>query len=307
MSDIIAVHQSEVDSRHQRYPMYQVDAFTDHVFGGNPAAVCPLDEWWPDEVMQKLAAENALAETAFIIPEGEQYAIRWFTPDIEMDLCGHATLAAAHVVFEHLQYAGDQVTFSSASGPLTVTRQPLGLQLDFPARRPVAVRVDEVPAAILHAFPQSPVAIFKSRDWILVYDEAVIVQQMRPDRACLDQINLDPGGVVITAPGTHYFGNNVRGNNVRGKNVRDESVDGNRRVDFVSRYFTPQSHIFEDPVTGSAHCSLVPYWAERLGRNQLHAVQCSDRIGHLDTEWVGDRVYLTGQAVTYLIGYYAIT
>lgn len=272
-------------SERQSFPIYQVDAFTDHVFGGNPAAVCPLHAWWPDEVMQRLAAENALAETAFIVPEGDQYAIRWFTPEIEMDLCGHATLAAAHVVFEHLQYAGDQVTFSSASGPLTVLRQPQGLQLDFPARPPVVVGVDDIPAVILQAFPQSPVAILKSRDWILVYDDAATVQQMQPDRACLDQINLDPGGVVVTAPGAGY--------------MQD-------KVDFVSRFFTPQAHIFEDPVTGSAHCSLVPYWAERLGRYKLHAVQCSARVGHLDTEWMGDRVRLTGQAVTYLMGHYVV-
>lgn len=253
--------------------IYQVDAFAGEVFRGNPAAVCPLAHWLPDAVMQQIAAENAVAETVFFHPQADGFAIRWFTPDIEMDLCGHATLAAAHVIVRHLGYPGGEIRFDSASGPLRVIVDGTRLCLDFPSR--VALPAD-LPAVIAEAMGQAPLAVLKSRDYVLVYEDEAAIRALRPQQAILDRINLDPGGVVVTAPGN--------------------------AVDFVARYFTPQATIFEDPVTGSAFCSLIPYWAQRLGKSSLHARQLSSRGGDLWCQQLGDRVSIAGEAITYMEG-----
>lgn len=254
-------------------PIFQIDAFTGSVFRGNPAAVCILEHWLPDETMQNIAAENAIAETAFIKPFKDGYEIRWFTPEIEMDLCGHATLASAHVIVRHVDPTVSSVTFYSQSGILTVTAEDDLLIMDFPSRKPLP---SEIPQLILDAFHVEPIDVLKSRDYVLVFESEDIIRQMKPDQAMLDQINLDPGGVCVTAKG-------------------DE-------VDFVSRFFTPQAHIFEDPVTGSAHCSLIPYWSERLNKKSLKALQLSPGIGELMCQNLRERVLISGRSVTYLQG-----
>lgn len=254
-------------------PIYQVDAFTTKVFGGNYAAVCPLEYWLDDEVMLKIAQENNVAETAFFVAKGDYFHLRWFTPEIEMDLCGHATLAAAHVLFNHLGYAMETISFKSAGGLLTVRKKADLIELDFPAREPAPA---QLPAVIANGIGVEPLEVLKARDYVLVLHDEAEVRALKPDRRTLDQINIDPGGIIVTARGD--------------------------TVDFVSRFFTPQAAIFEDPVTGSAHCSLVPYWAKRLGKTTLVAEQVSQRSGMLWCELAGDRVRMAGQAVTYLKG-----
>lgn len=254
-------------------PIFQVDAFTDKVFGGNPAAVCPLEHWLPDDVMQKIAIENSVAETAFFIPLNDGFEIRWFTPEIEMDLCGHATLATAHVIARHLNYSLPSIKFLSKSGELMVTVENELLTLNFPSRKP---EPSDIPQIILDAIQVKPVEVLKSRDYVLVFETEEIIRRIEPNQSILNQINLDPGGVVITAKG-------------------DE-------VDFVSRYFTPQASIFEDPVTGSAHCSLIPFWSEKLGKESMLALQVSPRVGKLFCKSLGERVLISGEAVTYLEG-----
>ena len=256
-----------------QFPIYQVNAFTDKAFGGNPAAVCPLEHWLPDEVMQNIAMQNSLAETAFFTECKVGYEIRWFTPEIEMDLCGHATLAAAHVIARHLHDPRSSLNFSSKSGLLTVTVEQNLITLDFPSRKPV---LSDVPQIILDSFPKEPLEILKSRDFLLVYETEKIIREMKPNQNLLNQINLDPGGIIVTAPGVE--------------------------ADFVSRFFTPQASIFEDPVTGSAHCSLIPYWSEKLSKVSLLAFQVSPRGGRLLCKDLGNRVLISGEAVTYLEG-----
>jgi PhzF family phenazine biosynthesis protein len=256
-----------------KIPIYQIDAFTDRAFGGNPAAVCPLEDWLPDELLRRIAEENAVPETAFFIPSEEGYHIRWFTPDIEMDLCGHATLAAAHVIIRHLHPERRSVRFRSASGELTVRAKGEFLAMDLPSRMPEAA---EAPQIILEGFSERPVEVLKARDYLLVFQEESIIRKMKPDRAVLDRINLDPGGIIVTAPGED--------------------------ADFVSRFFTPQASIFEDPVTGSAPCSLIPYWSERLGRDRMSALQLSRRGGRLECLRLKDRVEISGLAVCYMEG-----
>ena len=253
--------------------LYQVDAFTDKVFGGNSACVVPLNEWLPDELLFNITRENAVAETAFFVPVGLEFHLRWFTPEIEMDLCGHATLAAAHVLKNHLQYAGDTITFHSQSGILTVMINNGLYTLDFPSRMPEP--------AILHdtirlALSKQPVEVLLSRDFVLVYEDEQDVRDIRINRTIVDQINLDPGGIIITAPGQH--------------------------CDFVSRFFSPQASIFEDPATGSSHCSLIPYWSKRLNKKSLKALQLSNRVGRLFCEDKGERVFIAGNAITYSVG-----
>jgi PhzF family phenazine biosynthesis protein len=249
--------------------LFQADAFTDHVFGGNPAAVCPLDTWLPDALMQAIAAENNLAETAFFVPEGDGYRLRWFTPTLEIDLCGHATLATAHIIWQHLGYVGDEIRFYTRSGCLPVTRRAAGYTLDFPSRPPVAV----VPSDdLLQAIGQQPVWAGRSRDYLVLLDSEAAVRALRPDLVAVAR--LDAIGLIVTAPG--------------------------EQVDFVSRFFGPQAGVPEDPVTGSAHSTLIPFWAERLGKTQLEAWQVSQRGGVLHCELIGDRVRMTGQAVTYM-------
>ena len=256
-----------------KIPIYQVDAFTDTVFWGNPAVVCLLESWLPDDLMQKIALENAVPETAFLIPSGDDYEIRWFTPDIEMDLCGHATLASAHVIARHLDTSRREIKFHSKSGLLIVQIEGDLITLNFPSRMPIP---SELPEIISQAFAEQPKEVLKSRDYMLVFENEEIIQNMAPNQTILNQINLDPGGVIITAPG--------------------------REVDFVSRFFTPQASIFEDPVTGSAHCSLVPYWSKKLGKESLIARQLSVRGGVLSCEYLGESVLISGKAVTYMEG-----
>ena len=260
-----------------RLSIFQVDAFTDKVFRGNPAAVCPLEDWLPDDVMQQIAIENSVAETAFFIPLDKGFEIRWFTPEIEMDLCGHATLAAAHVIARHLNPSLTSVKFQSKSGTLTATISEKLITLDFPSRKPEPA---EAPQVILDAFHHRPREVLKSRDYVLVFEDEEVIRNLEPNQSILDQINLNPGGVIVTAPG--------------------------KEVDFVSRFFTPQASIFEDPVTGSAHCSLIPYWSERLGKDQMIALQLSSRGGKLFCRHAGERVFISGEAVTYMEGYITI-
>ena len=250
--------------------LFQIDAFTDRRFAGNPAAVCPLEEWLDDPVMQAIAAENNLSETAFLVPAGDQFALRWFTPVREIDLCGHATLASAFVVLRYLQPERDVVTFSSQSGPLTVSRDGDRLRMDFPAWE---AKECAAPAALLAGLGQPPAELRRTRDYLAIYASEREIRELRPDMQRL--ITLD-ASVIVTAPGDS--------------------------VDFVSRFFAPQAGIPEDPVTGSAHCTLVPYWARRLGKAALHARQLSRRGGELFCEQHGDRVWIAGQAVTYLDG-----
>lgn len=258
--------------------LYQIDAFTNKIFHGNPACVVPLNAWLPDETLLKIAQENAVAETAFFIREGDKFHLRWFTPEIEMDLCGHATLATAHCLKTLLQYPREKVVFKTLSGELTVTFQNDLYALDFPSRMPSAATLPEI---ILKSLSARPKEVFKSRDYVLVYDHESDVQNIQIDRQMFDQINLNPGGVIVTAKGDS--------------------------CDFVSRFFTPQVSILEDPVTGSAHCSLIPFWSSRLNKKNLHARQISLRGGELFCQDNNDRVMIAGQAKTYSAGHLWIT
>ena len=252
--------------------LYQIDAFTDKIFGGNPACVVPLQKWLADEILLNIAKENAVAETAFFVMHGNKIHLRWFTPEIEMDLCGHATLATAHCLKTILGYQNDQIIFETLSGDLTVSMDEEFYKMDFPSRMPVTAIL---PETILKSFNIKPKEVLKARDYFLVYSNETDIKNIKIDRQFFDQINLNPGGVIVTAPG-------------------DNS-------DFVSRFFTPQASMLEDPVTGSAHCSLIPFWAARLGKKILHAVQVSERVGKLLCEDRGDRVIISGQAKTYSI------
>jgi len=256
-----------------RYPIYQVDSFTGRLFGGNPACVVPLDSWLCDELLFAIAKENAVPETAFFVCEGSGFRLRWFTPDIEMDLCGHATLAAAHVLFKHMGYTESSISFGSQSGTLTVEREGELIVLSLPSRMPLPA---SLPNELMEGLNIKPKEVYKSRDYVLVYDSEDDIRQLTPDRQKFDRINLDPGGLAVTAPGTES--------------------------DFVSRFFTPQASIFEDPVTGSAHCSLTPFWAQRLKKTLLSARQLSERGGELCCELSNKRVKLKGKAVTYMQG-----
>ena len=253
-------------------PIYQVDAFTENLFGGNPAAICPLDEWLPAPQMQKIAAENNLVETAFFIPVGNDFELRWFTPEVEIDLCGHATLATAHVLFTILEYEREVIHFHTLkAGTLSVHRNGDKYILDFPSRIPDAT---EIPPGLVEAIGGNPVEVLRSRDYFLVYKSESEVVSLEPDFFALAKI--DSIGFIATAPGDN--------------------------CDFVSRFFAPSAGINEDPVTGSAHCNLIPYWANRLGKENMHAFQVSARRGELWCQHKGDRVLMSGKAVTYLKG-----
>lgn len=251
--------------------IYQVDAFTDHVFGGNPAAVCPLEKWLSDDMMQQIAMENNLSETAFFVKEGRQFHIRWFTPEMEIDLCGHATLASAHVIFNYLNYAGTTVEFKYGGGFLSVTQEGDLLTMDFPS---VSSKETEVTEQMISAVGKKPKKAMKARDLLLLYENEQEIQEIDPDFVALAQI--DHLGVIATAPG--------------------------KNVDFVSRFFAPRAGINEDPVTGSAHCMLIPFWAEILGKETMWAKQLSARVGELYCRNNHDRVLISGKAVTYMIG-----
>jgi PhzF family phenazine biosynthesis protein len=253
--------------------LYQIDAFTDKIFGGNPACVVPLDKWLSDDILLKIAKENAVAETAFFVDKGDKIHLRWFTPEIEMDLCGHATLAAAHCLKTIFDYQTDRIVFETLSGDLKVLIDSGLYKMDFPSRMPT---IDVLLPAIENSLNIKPKEVLKARDYVLVYENETEVRNIKIDRHLFDQINLDPGGVIVTAVGDY--------------------------CDFVSRFFTPQASILEDPVTGSAHCSLIPFWATRLNKDALYAIQVSERVGELFCEYKGDRVIMSGQAKTYSIG-----
>lgn len=254
-----------------KLPLWQVDAFASQRFSGNPAAVVPLAQWLPDATLRDIAAENNLAETAYLVPHGDDYAIRWFTPAAEVPLCGHATLASGWVVLNRLEPGRASVTFHSQSGPLTVTRAGARLSMDFPVNRPGPATPNPGLVAALGAAPR---ALYEGFQWLAVYDTEAQVRALKPDFAALRRIDLH--GVIATAPG--------------------------RDCDFVSRFFAPAIGIDEDPVTGSAHTRLVPYWAERLGKTSLFARQVSARGGELWCELKGARVVMAGDAAPYLEG-----
>ncbi len=252
--------------------MYQVDAFTSKLFGGNPAAVCLLEDWLEDELMQNIASENNLSETAFLVPEGDIYGIRWFTPAYEVDLCGHATLASGHVILNYVETDTSQVNFySHRSGPLSVTKVDNRLVMDFPVDDLEAV---VPPAGMEAALGVSATEVYQGKtDYMVVLHSQSDIENLNPDFGKLSAI--EARGVIVTAPGNE--------------------------VDFVSRFFAPQAGVHEDPVTGSAHTTLTPYWAEKLEKQQLVAKQLSQRGGSLQCNLKGDRVELIGQAETYMI------
>ncbi|MCW5557220.1 MAG: PhzF family phenazine biosynthesis protein [Verrucomicrobiae bacterium] len=256
-------------------PYFQVDAFTDRLFAGNPAGVCVLPEWLPDALLQAIAAENGLSETAFLVAGDPALRLRWFTPTVEVDLCGHATLAAAHVLFRHLDHAGPSLSFHTRSGPLTVTRSGERLSLDFPARPGVPC---PAPADLVAGLGRAPLSVAKARDYLAVFESERVIRELNPNMEALSR--LDCLGVIVTTPG--------------------------ETCDFVSRFFAPGAGVPEDPVTGSAHCTLIPWWAERLGRSRLHARQVSRRGGELFCEHRGKRVGIAGHAVTYSAGFLQI-
>jgi predicted PhzF superfamily epimerase YddE/YHI9 len=254
-----------------KLPIYQIDAFTRRMFGGNPAAVVLLDDWLPDETLQAIAAENNLAETAFVIPRSEVSPLRWFTPGVEVDLCGHATLATAYVLFRHRFPSLDRITFSTRSGELIVARDGDRFNMDFPSRPGRAVELTD---RIVSALGMRPREALLARDLLVIFEHEEQVRAFRPD---FERIaSLDAFALIISAPGNS--------------------------VDFVSRFFAPRAGVPEDPVTGSAHCTLVPYWAARLGKRKLIAKQLSARGGDLSCELRGDRVLICGNAVEYLRG-----
>jgi PhzF family phenazine biosynthesis protein len=256
-----------------KLPIYQLDAFTDTLFAGNPAAVVPLDAWLPDEIMQKIASENNLAETAFYVTTTTGYHIRWFTPAVEVDLCGHATLAAAYVIFYIMGHPAPEITFESRSGKLTVSRDSEWLTLDFPVDH---YQVAVAPPALHESLRAlEPFTVYKGKtDYMVVVNNETQIREMQPDILILSTI--PARGIIITAPGED--------------------------VDFVSRFFAPQSGIDEDPVTGSAHTTLIPYWADRLGKNTLTARQLSPRGGYLRCELKGGRTRIGGQVKLYMTG-----
>lgn len=253
-------------------PIYQVDAFASGLFSGNPAAICPLKDWLPDATLQAIAAENNLAETAYYMVKDGQYHLRWFTPGVEVDLCGHATLASAHVIMEmRREVSVPRVSFLTRSGELIVTRDGDLYTLDFPSRPPVETPHDD---KLFEALGATPEQVLGARDYLCVFSTEAQVRALKPNMEKLAAI--DRFATIVTAPGTD--------------------------CDFVSRFFAPAKGVPEDPVTGSAHCSLIPYWASRLGKTKLFARQVSKRGGELWCEHRGDRVTIAGKAVEYLKG-----
>jgi len=254
-------------------PFFQVDAFTSKVFGGNPAAVCILETWPENDVMQKIAAENNLSDTAFLVPKSAgNYELRWFTPAMEVDLCGHATLASGFVLFEFYDREKTELKFQTASGELTVQKSKDLLTMNFPARPPVAITPPEILSEALGAEASQVLA---SRDLLAVFEDEKTILNMTPDFDKIKKIK-SHFAVIVTAPG--------------------------EQADFVSRFFAPNAGVNEDPVTGSAHCTLIPYWAKRLDRNKLHAFQLSGRKGEIFCENLGDRVAISGNCALFARG-----
>jgi PhzF family phenazine biosynthesis protein len=254
-----------------RLKYYHVDAFTSRPFVGNPAGVCPLERWLPDDLLQRIAAENNLSETAFFTREDGFFRLRWFTPATEVDLCGHATLASAFVLFTELGHMEENVRFQTLSGALAASRRQDLIELDFPARPPQPC---PAPDALLRALGSRPSEVLKSRDYLVCFDSQADVAALTPDMALLEK--LDCLGIIVTARGDD--------------------------ADFVSRFFAPGAGVAEDPVTGSSHCTLIPFWAQRLGKQQLFAKQISRRGGELFCRLLGDRVGIGGQAILYSRG-----
>lgn len=248
---------------------YQIDAFTTRIFQGNPAAVCPLTEWLDDSLMQAIAAENNLSETAFFVPKGDGFDLRWFTPVDEVELCGHATLASAHVIFNIIGYDRDRIRFSTRSGDLFVTQKNGLLEMDFPSEKLTRKDSDE---RFTTVFGRAPLELWSGADYMAVFENETVVRNLEPDQTLLKAFDLR--GVIVTAPGD--------------------------KCDFVSRFFAPKYGIPEDPVTGSAHCALAPYWAERLGKTVLQARQISKRGGDVGCEIKSERVLLRGSAVVFM-------
>lgn len=267
------VHHTDYAQEMRSELLFQVDAFASRVFGGNPAAVCPLPAWLDDDLMQAIAAENNLSETAFFVGDNGTYQLRWFTPRAEVKLCGHATLASASVIFNQLGYEGDTILFDTLSGRLEVRREGDLLVMNFPAYPPT--QVEDLPAALLLGLGQPPDAVlYGADDYFAVYEDEETIRTLRPNLERFEE--LDSRGVAITALGVE--------------------------ADFVSRYFVPRHGIPEDPVTGSIHSVLIPYWAGRLGKQRLHALQLSPRGGELWCENRGDRVTIAGHAALYMEG-----
>jgi PhzF family phenazine biosynthesis protein len=252
--------------------LYRVDAFTDKLFSGNPTAVCPLDKWLSDDLMRTIAAENCLSATAFYIKEGDNFHIRWFTPTLELDLNGNATLATAHVLVNHLGYSGTEINFNSRSGMLKVKKQDDKFTINFPADEYERVKN---PAELSIALSARPMECYRGKaDYMLVYGSEQEIINLKPNFRTMAMV--DSRGIIVTAPGS--------------------------QTDFVSRFFAPHSGINEDYVTGSAHATLVPYWAQKLGKVNMSAMQLSSRKGYLNCTFIGERVELSGKAVTYLVG-----
>jgi PhzF family phenazine biosynthesis protein len=256
--------------------LYQIDAFTSKPFKGNPAAVIPLETWLPDDAMQSIAEENNLSETTFFVPTKSGFHIRWFTPITEVDLCGHATLAAAYVLFNFLGYDKGTIAFDSKSGMLTVIQNKDWLVMDFPAQPPIHC---DLPDDIIKAFGKKPIECLRSEDYIVVFETESDISSVNPDMDYLKKLDLR--GVIITSKSQQY--------------------------DFVSRFFAPKYGIEEDPVTGSSHTQLIPYWAKKLGKTKLTVKQVSRRGGELICELQNDRVLISGKAVKYLEGRIEIT
>jgi PhzF family phenazine biosynthesis protein len=253
------------------YKIYQIDAFTNVAFKGNPAAVVPLESWLPTATMQHIAAENNLAETAFFVKENDIYHIKWFTPTVEIELCGHATLASAYVIYNYLDNSADEIHFTCQVGDLFVTRDHDFITLNFPA---IETKSAAVPAILAQAIGTHPIAFYDSKTkYVALLDDEDAVQHCQPDFSLINQLEKN---LIITA---------------KGKNV-----------DFVSRFFAPQSGINEDPVTGSAHCVLIPFWSKKLNKTEMTAMQLSERTGYLKCKYLGERVEMSGQAVCYLVG-----
>ncbi len=249
--------------------LYQIDAFANQVFEGNPAAICLLDGWLDDSILQSIAEENNLSETAYVVSSGQDFHIRWFTPTSEVDLCGHATLAAAYVIFNILCSSKDVITFKSKSGNLIVSRKGDLISMDFPAKPPGKC---PIPDGLIEGLGVRPIEVLSSDDYIAIFETEEDILSISPDFIKLKELALR--GIAVTAPGS--------------------------RSDFVSRFFAPKYGINEDPVTGSAHCELAPYWSKRLKKNRIHARQLSKRGGEIYCEVKGDRVLLSGRAVKFM-------
>lgn len=256
---------------------FKVDSFTNELFKGNPACVVPLSEWLEDDVLLKIAKENAVSETAFFIRKNNEFHLRWFTPEIEIDLCGHATLASAHVINTCLQYNQNVIFFKTKSGDLKVNVANNIYFMDFPSRPAVSFPLAEEIKLSLNI---QPVEVYKSRDYLLIYDNQTDIENIIINKNYFDQINLGYGGVIVSSLGNS--------------------------TDFVSRFFTPQASILEDPVTGSSHCTLIPYWSAKLKKNKMVAMQLSERIGHIQCQNLNERVIIGGQAILYSHGEFYI-